>query len=177
MGDALWAPDPEEHAMTRLDTVAPPEALDEDPPVTQLMSAHMIGIIPDSPLSAALRLMATTGVWHLPVLAGNRCLGLVTEPDLARFVAGGTGDSSAARTDVLVAELMRPAEPVPISARRSEAARRMWAEDVDAVLVTDDSRLAGIVTATDLIRSLAGAGGAHGHGHGHGQAPGPGTRS
>jgi CBS domain-containing protein len=155
--------------MTRPETAAPPETLDEDPPVTRLMSGHMFGITPDSPLSTALHLMAATGVRHLPVLDGTRCLGLVTEPDLARFVAGGTGDSSTVRATVLVSELARPAEPVPCTARRSDAARRMQAEHVDAVLITDEGRLVGILTATDLVRSLAGAEPGHHHDRTQGQ--------
>ena len=43
---------------------------------------------------------------------------------------------------------------MPITARRSDAARRM-ANGADAVLVTRGDRLLGIVTAGDLIRSLA----------------------
>lgn len=134
---------------------APPETLDDDPRITQLMTSRIVGITPDSPLSTALLLMAQAGVRHLPVLDGAGCLGIVTERDLARFLAGGPG-SFAARTAVRVYELMRPTEPLPTTARRSDAARRMEAEHSDAVLVMGDGRLVGLVTATDLVRSLAG---------------------
>ncbi len=50
--------------------------------------------------------------------------------------------------------MARPVEAMPITARRSDAARRM-ANGADAVLVTRGDRLLGIVTASDLIRSLA----------------------
>jgi CBS domain-containing protein len=138
------------------ETAAPPETLDDDPPITRLMSTHLLAITPDSPLATAMRVMAATGLRHLPVLDGNRCLGLVAEHDVAGFVAGGAGGSGAARASVLVEELTQPADPVPTSARRSEAARRMRAERTDAVLVTHQGRLVGIVTSTDLVRSLAG---------------------
>jgi CBS domain-containing protein len=44
---------------------------------------------------------------------------------------------------------------LPVGGRRSLAARAVLAGDVDAVVVTDGDRLVGIVTATDLVRSLA----------------------
>ena len=133
---------------------APPETLDEDPSITALMTTHLIGITADAPLSTALRLMATTGVRHLPVLEDDRCRGVVLEVDIARFVASGSGPPGA-RAAVHVEELTRPVEPLPVTARRSDAARRMQTEHADAVLVIDKGRLVGIVTATDIVRSLA----------------------
>jgi CBS domain-containing protein len=140
--------------MNGTEIVAPPETLDDDPQITQLMTIRIIAITPDSPVSTALRLMAHANVRHLPVLAEGRCLGVLTEADLARFVPRVPG-SFAALTAVKVEELTRPTEPLPPTARRSDVARRMLTEGSDAVLVTDRGRLVGLVTATDLIRSLA----------------------
>jgi CBS domain-containing protein len=134
---------------------APTEALAEDPPIAEVMTTHLVGITSDAPVSTALGIMASTGVRHLPVLDGRACRGLVVEADLARFLASGQ-DSPAHLATLLVGRLVRPANPVALPARRSDAARQMAARDVDAVLVTDGGRLVGIVTATDLIRSLAG---------------------
>jgi CBS domain-containing protein len=140
--------------MTRSRQVAaPPETMDDDPLLGRLMSTRLIGITPDAPLSTALHLMATAGVRHLPVLDDERCCGLVLEVDLARFVSQGAG-SSEERAALHVEDLTRPSEPLPATARRSDAAIRMQAEHVDAVLVTEEGRLVGIVTATDLVRSL-----------------------
>jgi CBS domain-containing protein len=133
---------------------APPETVDEDPPITRLMSTRLVGITPDAPLSTALRLMATTGVRHLPVLDGDRCRGIVHEVDVARFVSSGF-ESPISRAALHVEDLTRPTEPLPTTARRYDAALRMQTEHVDAVLVTERDRLVGIVTATDLVRSLA----------------------
>jgi CBS domain-containing protein len=149
--------------MTSPLTAAPPETVDDDPPITQLMSSRIVGITPDSPLATALRLMARTGARHLPVLRAGRCLGIVTEGEIARFVTGGL-HSFSARAAVPVEELTWPTEPLPTTARRSDAARRMRIERSDAVLVVHDGRLVGLVTATDLIRSLAGERPARPHG-------------
>lgn len=69
------------------------------------------------------------------------------ETDIVRAVAIG-GPS-------LLGPLVRALPMVPANERRSTAARAMLAGDVDAVLVTDGSRLVGIITTTDLVRSLA----------------------
>ena len=132
---------------------APPETLDDDPLVTAVMSAHLVAITPDAPLSIALQLMASTGVRHLPVVDGRRCRGVVVEADLVRFLAQVPGPLADPRP--LVGELARLTRPIPDTARRSDAAHRMQAEGCDAVLVTTRGQLTGIVTATDLIRSLA----------------------
>lgn len=127
----------------------------DDPPVTDVMTTHLVGITPDAPVSTALRLMARTGLHHLIVMDGQKCLGLLVEVDLVRCMAQGR--SLGALTpgwSHVVGEIARPVEAMPVTARRSDAARRM-ANGADAVLVTRGARLLGIVTTSDLIRSLA----------------------
>jgi CBS domain-containing protein len=134
----------------RLD--APPETLDDDPPLSSLMTHRLVGITPDADVHIALRLMATSGVRHLPVLTDGRCLGLVCERDVVRHLAG-----PEAPLPTPVAGLYRPAPVLGTRDRRSTAATQMQASGIDAVLVVENARLVGIVTATDLVRSLAGA--------------------
>lgn len=135
---------------------ATPETADEDPLLMHLMTSRLVAITADAPCSTALRLMAATGIRHLPVLDGDRCRGVVFEVDLARFASSAC--SPLSRAMLCVGDLTRPAAPLPVTARRSDAARRMQDERGDAVLVSDQGRLVGIVTATDLVRSLATAG-------------------
>jgi CBS domain-containing protein len=142
--------------MTTSDTrrlAAPPEALDDDPRVTAVMSTRIVGITGDASLATALRLMATSGVRHLPVFDGPVCRGLLLETDVVEHLAAGDPVERSTRS---IAGLARPTSVVPAAARRSDAARGMQGAGVDAVLVTERDRLVGIVTATDLIRSLAG---------------------
>ena len=126
---------------------APPDVLDEDPIVRTLMTPRIVAITPDAPLHTALCLMASGDVRHLPVLDGPHCVGIVVETDLVQAVAVGAAP--------VVGPLARPVRTLPVTARRSEAARAVLDSGIDAVLVTDGGRLVGIVTATDLIRSLA----------------------
>lgn len=125
--------------------VAPP--LEDDPLVTTLMTARVIAITPDAPLHTALRLMAREQLRHLPVLDGGRCLGVIGETDLVHAVAVGGPP--------LVGRLVRAVPALPGTARRSVAARTMVSAGTDAVLVMEGERLVGILTATDLVVSLA----------------------
>jgi len=136
---------------------APPESRDDDPLVTTFMTTRVLGITPDAPVSAALALMASAGVRHLPVLSGDRCLGVVREADLVRHLAAACALSLVDPAMTPVARLAQPARSLPVSARRSDVSSSMGDDgygDMDAVLITDRYGVVGIVTATDLIRSL-----------------------
>jgi CBS domain-containing protein len=124
----------------------------DDPPVTDVMSRHLVGITPDAPVATALRLMARTGLRHLLVMGGQKCLGMLAEIDLLRCMAQGGALTFGCWQ--VVGEIARPVEVMPSTARRSDAARRMT-NGAEAVLVTSGDRLVGIVTTSDLIRSLA----------------------
>lgn len=130
--------------------VAPPETLDDDPRLTGLMTVRVVAVTPDAPLRTALHLMAVEGMRHLAVVDGQRCLGVVGETDLVHAVAVGGPP--------LVGPLARPAPVVAPTDHRSAAARAMVAAGTDVVLVTEQERLVGIITATDLLVSLAGPG-------------------
>ncbi|GAA5162351.1 hypothetical protein GCM10023321_47820 [Pseudonocardia eucalypti] len=131
---------------------APPETLDEDPRLRDLMTHRLVAITPDSDVHVALRLMVSAQVRHLPVMDGPDCLGVVFERDVLR---GVLEDLAQQAHPVLVGPLRRPVPSLRTTDRRSRAAACMAANGLDAVLVHDGDHLIGIVTATDIIRSLA----------------------
>jgi CBS domain-containing protein len=103
---------------------APPEALDDDPPIGLVMTPHVVAIAPDAPLRVGLRLMASNNLRHLPVIESSRCLGVVLETDIVRAVAIGEPQ--------LLGPLVRALPTVSVDERRSAAARAVLAGDVDA---------------------------------------------
>lgn len=133
---------------------APPEILDDDPPVTAVMATDVVAIDASARIPTALDIMASTGIRHLPVVERGRCLGVLVEADLVRCLAQGPGPFGGSVTTT-VRQLRRPAPELPATARVSAAARLMSADTSDAVLITDRGRILGIVTATDLVRLLA----------------------
>jgi CBS domain-containing protein len=132
----------------------PPEALDEDPPLFTVMSRDVVSIDAEARLPTALQVMVTTGVRHLPVVDRGRVLGVLVETDLIRCL-GGEGHRLATAAMITLRQLYRPAPELPPTARVSDAARHMFADVSGGVLVTDNGRVLGIVTATDLVRLLA----------------------
>lgn len=117
------------------------------------MTHRIVAIVPEAELSVALRLMAARGVRHLPVLDGARCVGIVLDTDVARLLAGTRPEPGV--PSPRVRDVCRQVPALEPTASRSDAARSMHERGIDAVLVGDGERLLGIVTATDLVRSLA----------------------
>ena len=135
----------------RLD--APPEALDSDPLLRNVMSSHLVGVEPATPVRTALHLMVVRDVRHLPVIEGHRCVGVVTEPDLLRGIAAQ--DGPLGHTVVPVRDVAGPALVLAGDTRLSDATRHMSDRRFDAVLVGSPDRLVGIVTASDMIHMWA----------------------
>jgi CBS domain-containing protein len=119
------------------------------------MSGKVVGIVPDAPLPTAMHLMADAGFRHLPVIDGPDCVGMLLESDVIERLAEGRGSLIAAPVVWVGQICRRPAVTMPLSNRRSDAAQRMVSSGIDAVLVTARGRIVGIVTAADLVRSLA----------------------
>ena len=141
--------------MNRDDAAVTSASGSDDPPVTDVMSTHLVGVTPDAEVSTALSLMGRTGLRHLLVMHGQKCLGMLVEMDLVRCMAkGGALAALTPGWSYVVGEITRPVEAIPVTARRSDAARRM-ADGAEAVLVTRGDCVLGIVTTSDLVRSLA----------------------
>jgi len=132
---------------------ARPDVADDDPFVASLMTTPVVAIVPDAPLAVALRLLTSRRVRHLPVVDGSRCLGVLLDTDIAHLLAYSPRPTNV--PSLYVADVCRTAPEVHPRDRRSTAAARMRDSNVDFALVMDGDRLVGIVTSTDLVRSIA----------------------
>jgi CBS-domain-containing membrane protein len=135
----------------RLD--APPETLDDDPRARELMTRRLVGISHNAGVDVAVRLLGSATVRHLPTMEGSRCVGLLCEHDLLTDIAERPLHPHS--RPATVARLCRQVPSVGPDDRRSTITRAMALAGVDAVLVIDNDKLVGLVTATDVIRSLA----------------------
>ncbi len=103
-------------------------------------------IAPERRVADAIRLMEQTGVGTLTVVdSANRLVGLLTERDV-RFVS----------PDSIVAERMTPRAALVVQTgplSLAEAERLMIARKIKKLpLVDDEGRLAGLMTARDLVK-------------------------
>jgi CBS domain-containing protein len=125
--------------------------------VREVMTDQAITVIGDMPLSDAADLLDRFAISALPVVdRAGRVVGIVTESDLLRVRASV---SLWARWPVLTAaDIMTT--PV-ITARADEpiadAARQMDARHIHRLVIVDDElRALGIVSAGDVVRAMAG---------------------
>lgn len=119
--------------------------------VREVMTPDVLGVVPSAPLEVALRMMVEADVHHLPVVDGERCVGLLHESD----VLWRLWSTDGRRPPIVAAVVRTPPLVVAAGDTVRAAASRMIDAATDAALVFEDDRLAGIVTATDILRLVA----------------------
>ena len=99
----------------------------------------------------AVMTMKERGISQLPVIDGERLVGIVTESDLLSQMVEGRATLSSA-----VAEVMfRNVETVHVD-EDARVLRDLFARHLVALIVDDDKRLLGILTKMDLVDHLTG---------------------
>jgi len=116
-------------------------------PVSRYMAEAVYTVASHMPLCAAARCLVESSVGALVVTEGDVPVAVISERDIARAVAKGDDLSS---TDVLQ-RASRPLLWCSADATVSEVAREMMEHFVRHVLVEDEGRLVGIVSARDLL--------------------------
>lgn len=142
--------------------------------VADVMTREVISTVASAPLAEVAALMASSGRRALPVIAGGRPIGIITQGDLlARgeptLRVGPLARLDAARRfEVLeplaasgrtAAQVMTP-DPItlPAEAPLREAALRMSRHGLKRLPVLDDAgRLAGMISRVDVLRAALGA--------------------
>jgi CBS domain-containing protein len=117
--------------------------------VRALMTDRVVAVTSDLRLEAALRLMTTHRIRHLPVMDGDHCVGLLHEVDVlwTLWTHGDTG-RTAGRCCRQPAPTVSPDDPM------TTVAARMARDGSDAALVVTGGSIIGIVTAADIIHHL-----------------------
>lgn len=104
---------------------------------------------PDDPLELAAQIMAWAGIRHLPVVHGDRLIGLLTEQEL---VVHQARQPDTWKTDT-VANIMRTqVQTAHPDDGLTEMTARMAEHKIGCLPVIELGKLAGIVTTTDILR-------------------------
>jgi CBS domain-containing protein len=121
--------------------------------VGELMTREVLAVEPSDTIGEAAQKMVEAGVSSVAVSDYGRLIGILTERDLTRAVAGRTHSSEAR-----VREWMTP-EPITVteSTPAEEAATLMFEHGFRHLPVVDDERTIGIVSMRDLARWSVGA--------------------
>ena len=131
-----------------------------DEPVSRIMTETVVVIEADRPVSEALDCFLQYPIHHLPVVRDGRLAGMLSSGDVMKlefFVPDDAADRDAYLDARLsIAQLMRsPVTSLPPSASVRDAAERMIDSGVHSVPIVDGAdHVLGIVTTTDVIRSL-----------------------
>jgi len=125
--------------------------------VQDVMQPTVVTVEPRTTLPVALRLVQQRGIRHLPVVEGDKLVGIVSDRDLKRAMASSASSLERHELTYLLDRLtleeimtravitIAPMFPV------EEAARVMVKERISALPVTEGGRLVGIVTETDVL--------------------------
>jgi acetoin utilization protein AcuB len=119
--------------------------------IDQYMTVARYTVAPGDTLVKAKEMMQASSVRHLPVLDGERVVGIVTLSDL--FVMEAIVAADPDRTiveEAMSKELYIVAPSEPLANVASEMARR----SVGSAIVVDRGKLVGIFTSTDACRVL-----------------------
>lgn len=125
--------------------------------VDDIMSPHPVRIDADASLDEAMELMERHSVRHLPVLEGERVVGMIAERDLLQL----TGWLPHGLREALegpeggVRDFMQPAVlSIELGDGLARAAGMIVDLNVGCLCVMDGERLAGVVSELDLLRAF-----------------------
>jgi CBS domain-containing protein len=114
-------------------------------PVAERMSSPTIVAPPDLPVLEAGRILKAKRIKHLPIVADDRLVGIVTQTDITRGLV-------YLMPLQRVSEVMSPnIATVDLDATAAEAARTMWARNITGVVVMHSDQAVGIVSQKDIL--------------------------
>lgn len=128
--------------------------------VQEVMSRSLVTLSPEQTLRDAMNLFRSNRIRHLPVVADEKLIGIVTDRDVKRatpsLLSGVTSDEfNHVLDNTTVAQVMTrdPITAAPDDPLKS-VVRIFLDRKVGALPIVSDGALAGILTEIDLLRVL-----------------------
>ena len=130
-------------------------------PITHIMTTDVITVNTSNKLSEVRRLMADNSIHHMPVVDGRRLIGIVSYSDILELSYTESVTDPIQRDAFLddrctISALMN-SDVVTLgnNATLRDAAKALAGGSIHSVPVVDDEgHLIGMITSTDLIRTL-----------------------
>lgn len=131
-------------------------------PVTKVMTSLLTTVHEGDPVSKLRKIFEVSQVHHIPVVSGDKLIGIVSWSDLLRVSFGEFGSQDGKSLDAMLDHTYKlkdvmNANPttIPVTATIREAAHILGSNSFHSLPVVDGEKLVGIVTSTDLINFLA----------------------
>lgn len=119
--------------------------------VAEVMSVDIAGVQRSASVAEAAEAMASNGTSCIVVLDSDEAVGVLTERDLLRRIVAQQSDP----VEVKVKDVMSsPVESVPCGFSIFSASRLMEKMHIRRLIVTNDKKLCGVVTQTDIFRAV-----------------------
>ncbi|HSD11567.1 MAG TPA: CBS domain-containing protein [Candidatus Binatia bacterium] len=115
--------------------------------VTTYMTRKPVTVTPRDTLIDAQEKMNAGSFRRLPVVEGDRLVGMITDRDL------GPHSGHLRETRVTAAMTENPLTVTPTTPLEA-AARRMLDTKLDSLPVVEDGKLVGIITTTDILKAF-----------------------
>lgn len=129
-------------------------------PVSNIMTKDLVTIIPTQSLYDAERLFNRHSIRHIPVVEGERVVGVISRTDLLRIsFADLTENEDSVESvvyDMYTIPQVMTKIPVTIESDTTirEAAEILANHSFHSIPVVEKGKLVGIITTTDLIKYL-----------------------
>lgn len=130
-------------------------------PVSQIMSKNLVRLHLTDDLTKAESLFKHHKIRHIPVVKGNKILGILSYTDLLRISFADAIDEEDEVVDTTVYNMfsveqvmVKKVKTVSPETTIKEAAEILTHNDFHALPVCEGDLLVGIVTTTDLLRFM-----------------------
>ncbi len=122
------------------------------PPVSKYMTATPITVARSTTLAKAGALMAEHGIRHLPVVDGERLLGIITERDITFARSFDIVDPDKVSVFGAMAEELYTVNP---EAPVDEVVSTMARKKLGSAVVVQGKQVVGLLTTVDVCRAFA----------------------
>ncbi|MCH2034666.1 MAG: CBS domain-containing protein [Tenacibaculum sp.] len=130
-------------------------------PIAKIMSDNVITLNSTDDLTTAEELFKLHQIRHIPVVQGQKVIGMLSHTDLMRVSYAETVEEYETEVDVVLnstftIEQVMTKNVVTVKAKDTirEVAEILSEREFHALPVVSDTELVGIVTTTDLIKFL-----------------------
>jgi acetoin utilization protein AcuB len=129
--------------------------------VQDIMQTKLVTATPDTPLMKVLRLLQGRGFRHVPVVDGGTLAGIISDRDVKQSMISAATSAEGRELDRLLERLTagqimtRPVRTIGPMFAVEDAVKLMVNHRISAVPVTEDERLVGLVTETDVLHLFA----------------------
>ena len=115
----------------------------------EVMNTPVLTIDSDAEVHKAAHIMSANNIGSLIVTQTDKPVGIITERDILKKVVATCRDVRHVRASDIMSKNLKTADP---EMDLVKAANLMIRNEIKRLPVTDDGRLVGIVTFTDLLR-------------------------